>query len=66
MRAGRIYVPRLKVHFGAYNDARYLRNAAEVDDFIVEHLDHFEGCARCNRVDEDVAMDADRMAGVKY
>ena len=58
-------VPRGQVGLRADDDARYLVEAAEIDDLVVHDLDHVEGLARRHRVDEHEAMDADRVLRVQ-
>lgn len=47
-----------KVHFGADDDAGYVHYATEVDDLVVDDLDHVERLAGRDGVHEDVSMDA--------
>jgi hypothetical protein len=59
-------LPIFEIGFGSDNNTRNVRRTAEIDDSIVEGLDHIERVAGGGRVDEDVAMDANGMLRVKY
>ena len=58
-------LPGLQVDFGADHHTGDGVHAAEVDDLVVHDLDHVEGLVICDRVDENVAMDANGMLGVE-
>ena len=58
-------IPGLQVDFGTDYYTGDGVHAAEVDDLVVHDLDHVEGLVICDRVDENVAMDADGMLGVE-
>lgn len=54
-----------EITFGADNDTGQICEAAKVYNLIVDDLDHVEGVAGGDGVDEDVAMDADGVLGVE-
>ena len=58
-------IPGLQVEFGAYYYTRDGVHPAEVDDLVIYDVHHIERLVVCDRVHEDVAMDADGMLGIE-
>ena len=58
-------IPILQVDFGAYYYTGNGVHAAEVDDLVIDDMDHVEGLVICDRVHEDVSMNANGMFGVE-
>ena len=58
-------IPGLQVDFGTDYYTRDGVHAAEVDDLVIYDVHHIERLVVCDRVHEDVAMDADSMLGIE-
>lgn len=55
----------LQIALGAYNNTGNLRQTAEINDLVIDNLDHFEGVAGGDGVYEDIAMDPDRVLRIQ-
>ena len=57
--------PLWQVGLGPDNYAWYLVHTTEIDNFVVHDLHHLERLLGRDGVDENVAVDADGMLGIK-
>ena len=53
--------PLRKVYLGADYNTGDLFNPTEVDNLVINDLDHVEGISRGDRVDENKTVDSDGM-----
>ena len=58
--------PLFQVCFGTHDDAGDLIHSAEINDFVIDDLDHVEGFAGRDRIDEHVSVNANGMFRVEY
>jgi hypothetical protein len=59
-------LPLSEVILGTDDDARYRAHATEVDDLVINDLDHVEGLPRGDGIHENETVDTDGVFGVEY
>jgi hypothetical protein len=57
--------PLLEIYLGSYNNTGNLVDTTETNDLVIDDLDHVERIPRSDRVNKNIAMDADRVLCVQ-